>query len=180
MNRLITGLAIAGACATVSSNAMAQAYIGAAGGRSSIPVDCAGMSACDKNGEALRFVVGYRFAAVAPEFGMIDFGSAKQTLGGTSATTSVTAYTFGASFDAPLGRWAGLTGRVGVARLKTEVDVFFGGRSDTNTAPYVGAGFYVAPWPNIRLELGFDTTRAESNGQKGDVSAVLLGVRAQF
>ena len=181
MNRHIIGLAVAAAAATISSTAMAQAYLGAAGGRGSIAVECAGYSSCDKNGEAYRFLVGYRFApGISPEFGVSDFGSAKQSVGGSTATTSVSAFTLGVAFDGPLGRWVGLTSRVGVARLKTELRApgFVG--KDFNTAPYVGAGLYIAPWQNIRIELGFDMSRAEFNGDKGDVGAVLLGVRALF
>jgi opacity protein-like surface antigen len=181
MNRLITGLAVATAATAISSTAMAQAYLGAAGGRGSISVECAGLSSCDKKGEASRFLMGYRFApGIAPEFGVSDFGSAKQTLGSTTVTTSVAAFTFGVAVDAPFGRWAGLTSRVGVARLKTKVSSFSFSESDANTAPYVGLGLYVAPWRNIRIELGFDMSRAEFDGDKGDVEAVLLGVRAQF
>jgi hypothetical protein len=181
MNRLISGFAIAAAAATASSTAMAQAYLGAAGGRGSIAVECAGPSSCDKHGDAYRFLMGYRFApGIAAEFGVSDFGTAKRTLGGDTATLSVGAFTLGVAVDAPFGRWAGLTSRVGVARLKTEVRGFGFRQTDTNAAPYVGMGLYIAPWRNIRIELGFDMSRAELNGDKGDVGAVLLGARAEF
>lgn len=42
------------------------------------------------------------------------------------------------------------------------------------------ASGYVAPWQNVRIELGLDMSRAELNGDKGDVRALLLGVRALF
>ncbi|MBL0727715.1 outer membrane beta-barrel protein [Piscinibacter sp. HJYY11] len=181
MTRFITGLAVAAAAATLSSTAMAQAYLGAAGGRGTIPVDCAGLTSCDKKGDATRFLLGYRFApGIAVEFGVSDFGTAKQAFGSATADITVAAFTLGVAGDAPFGRWAGLTSRVGLARLKTEVTSFGLHQSDTNTAPYVGVGLYVAPWQNIRIELGLDMSRAELNGDKGDVRAVLLGVRALF
>lgn len=181
MTRLITSLAVAAAAATISSTAMAQAYLGAAGGRGSIPVNCAGLTSCDKNGDATRFLMGYRFApGLAAEFGVSDFGTAKQTFGSGTAEITVAAFTLGVAADAPFSRWAGLTSRVGFARLKTEVTSFGFSQSDTNTAPYVGLGLYVAPWQNVRIELGLDMSRAELNGDKGDVRALLLGVRALF
>ncbi|HEY0820847.1 MAG TPA: hypothetical protein VGD46_18810 [Rhizobacter sp.] len=33
---------------------------------------------------------------------------------------------------------------------------------------------------NVQIELGFDTSRAEFNGDKADVRALLLGVRTMF
>lgn len=181
MNRLVTGLAVAAAAATLSSTALAQAYLGAAGGRGTLPVECAGAFSCDKNGDAYRFLMGYRFAAgIATELGVSDFGTANVSGGGSSANVSVGAFTLGVAFEAPLGRWAGLTSRVGVARLKTEVNGFGFRQTDTNVAPYVGFGVYVAPWSNTRLEFGADQSRAELNGSKGDVRALLLGVRAFY
>ena len=184
MKNHFVGLAAVAACA-LSSGASAQTYASVAGGRGRLPVECTGATTCDKTGTAYRYLAGRRFpGGVSAEFGLADFGKATATDGGGGrAELIVTGITAGAAFDAPLSSWLGLSTRLGIAMLKTELHYSFGagnGSNDKNVAPYVGFGLYVMPWQNIRLELSVDQTRAELNGSKGDVRAVMLGARALF
>lgn len=184
MRKYIFGLVAAAACA-FSSASMAQYYASVAGGRGQIPLECSASSACDKDGDAYRFIAGHRFpGGVSFELGLADFGSATETGSSGRGEFNVTGIMAGVSTDLPLSSSFGFISRFGIAKLRTQLDVAgpsSGARlTDSNVAPYVGLGLYVTPWQNIRLELSVDQSRAEFQGSKGDVRAFMLGARVLF
>jgi hypothetical protein len=184
MKNHIVALAAVAACA-LSSNVAAQAYASVAGGRGQLPVDCAGSSACDRKGDAYRFLAGHRFpGGLSAEVGLVDYGNATVTSSGATGEFAVTGVTAGIAGDLPLSSSFGFISRFGIAMLRTQLRVSAlasGSRStDKNVAPYVGLGLYLTPWQNIRLELSVDQGRAEFRGSKGEVRAVMLGARVLF
>ncbi|WOB09773.1 hypothetical protein [Piscinibacter gummiphilus] len=184
MKNHIVALAAIAACA-LSSNVAAQTYASVAGGRGQLSVDCTGSSACDRKGDAYRFLAGRRFpGGISAEVGLVDYGNAKVSSSGATGEFAVTGVTAGIAGDLPLSSSFGFATRFGIAMLRTQLRVsaaISGSQStDKNVAPYVGLGLYVTPWQNIRLELSVDQSRAEFRGSKGDVRAVMLGARVLF
>ena len=184
MSPYIAGL-VAVAASAFATGASAQAYASAAAGRGHIALTCAEPFNCEENDRAHRFIAGHRFAGgLSAELGVIDFGSATFSGAGTTGKYLAAAWTAGVAVDAPLGSWVGFMGRLGVARLKAELHTSNGfssaTTSDNSVAPYVGLGFFVTPWRNIRIEFSVDQSRAELDGDKASVRAVLLGVRTVF
>jgi hypothetical protein len=184
MKKHFVGLAAVAAWG-LSSSAAAQTYASVAGGHGRISVDCAAASACDKKDDAYRFLAGHRFpGGLAAEVGLVDYGRATVTNSGASGEFAVTGITAGAAGDLPLSSYFGFSARLGIAMLRTQLKAsagFSSSRStDNSVAPYIGLGLYVTPWQNIRLELSIDQSRAEFEGSKGDVRAVMLGARVLF
>jgi OOP family OmpA-OmpF porin len=181
-----TVIAIAAIAASLlSSGAMAQAYAGAGAGPSKIDA-CEGASNCDDTGTAFKVYGGYKFASdFAGELGYYSFGKATIDLGSTvSAEAKVAGPAIGVAYLPQLNEDWGLSLRLGAVRLKTKLSVSSsfgsGESSDTKTAAYYGVGVNYGVAKGVKLELGADFSRAESDGDKADVRAITIGVRAEF
>ena len=174
MNKFLIATAIA-AASFVSTNANAQAYVSGHVGMGNISVDCFGD--CDKSNVAFKVLGGYGFGnGFAAELGYASFGEVK---GGGDKLT-VNGLLIGAAYHAVLNPSWGLTGRLGLARLKTKLSSGGFSDSETNTAPYFGISGTYALQKNVKLEAGLDFSRGEYDGDKGDVRALTVGARFEF
>lgn len=178
--------AVVAAASTLSSAAMAQAYVSAAVGQGHLDADCTGVASCDNTGTAAKVTGGYTFApGFAAELGYLSFGKAKASDGPVSVDIKLEGFTVGVAFRAPLGEKFGFSARAGAARLKSKVHgtvTGIGSASDaeTHTKPYFGIGVDYVFNKNFRLEAGADFSKAELYDEKADVRAVTIGARFDF
>ncbi|MGA0611238.1 porin family protein [Caldimonas sp. KR1-144] len=185
MKKTALALAFAGA-SLASTGAMAQVYVLGGVGSGNIDVDCAGAAQCDKSDTAYKFVGGYSFGnGFSAELGYTNYGKAKASDSGIRAELEANALQIGAAYQAPLATDWGLNLRLGLARMKTEISgsiagVGSGSDSDTTTQPYFGIGVNYAFSKQVKVELGADFSKAEFDGDKGNVRAVTVGLRYDF
>jgi OmpA-OmpF porin, OOP family len=166
-------------------SAQAQSYIGFAAGQSKLDASCSGTESCDTTGTGFRLYGGYDLGGGwAVELGYADLGTAKARAEGIDIKLKGTAFQLGGAYHLPLGSDWGLGLRLGVASVKGKLSASFDGESgsdsDTSTQFYAGIGLTYALSKSTKLELAFDTTRAEFAGEKADVNALTLGVRFEF
>lgn len=177
---------LATAASLFSGASMAQGYVSIAGGTSRVNLDCSGLSNCDKTGTAIKLVGGYSFGnGLSAEIGYLDFGKAKVASGGVTAEAKAAGPTLGLAYTAPIGTDFAAVLRAGVAGIKTKLTGSVAGLgsasdSETNAAAYVGVGLNYAISKAVKVELGFDASRVEFDGEKGNVRAVTVGLRFDF
>jgi hypothetical protein len=189
-------LAVAAALLTVAGLAQAQAaktdgvYLSLGGGRSDYALDCAGTTACDNSGSALRISGGWRMGTIGFEAVALRFGTAKATVpvsgfGNVTAELKSEMLGGGVALIAPLGsNFDGMV-RLGIASVKTSGSGSAGSTrvnvgSERKTAAYAGLGLAWKLAPAVSLEAHWDSTRAEFGGDDGNVSALTLAVGFRF
>lgn len=161
-------------------------YLVAAAGGSSFETDCSGLSSCDKSGDAFKFVAGYRLGGgLAVEGLVLDFGRTSGALGGATAELKVRAIGGGAALHLDAAPHLGITLRLGMASVRAEGTGSSGGvivtnDSESSLQPYVGMAVQFAFTKTVALELAWDNTRGEFQGDGGRVSAFTAGVRVSF
>lgn len=169
-----------------STGAMAQAYVVAGVGPSHANVDCAGTSSCSSNGTGGKLVGGYGFGnGWSAEFGYLNFGSVKATLGSVSFKAKIDGVGAGAAYQLPINADWGLSFGLGIARIKMGVDgsVAAAGSakfSDTNTAAYAVLGLNYSLSKQAKVELALNSSKAEFEGEKAGVRTVTVGIRYDF
>lgn len=182
---------IAAATLLAMSSAQAQStsesggYMFAAAGASHFDNDCTGTDKCKNNGTAFKVGGGYRFGAgLAGEVLLMDFGKSTASVSGIDGAFKARAIGGGGALHAALGSNFSGTLRLGLASVKTTVDVSFGGSSgsasDSSVQPYFGIGVAYAFTPNLRLEAAWDSTRGKFEGESGNVSALTVGLGYSF
>lgn len=181
MRKAVQTLVAAGALA-LSSGAMAQ-YITVAGGASKFDFDCTGTTSCDNEDTAWKAVFGWRFgnSGFAGELGYIDWGAGNGTVFGSNVELGLRSTTIGIAYRGAFAQDWEAYFRLGAAlnEAKTSVSMF-GSGTDDSTNPYFGLGIRYALSKNIKLDLSADFTQGEWGGEKGDASAVMIGVTIDF
>lgn len=181
-----TAIAIVSLAAALGAGtAFAQAYVGAGVSAARINVDCDGAERCDNTGTGGKLYGGWGFGnGLAAELGYISFGKATASDGGVSGDVKVNGFTVAAAYRAPIAADWGLTGRLGIASLKTKVSASAGGLSgsddERHTSPYLGIAADYALTPALKVELSADFSRAKYDGEKSAVRSIGLGLRYGF
>lgn len=185
MKKILSVLALAVA-SMASSAAMAQAYVSGAAGAGHVNLDCSGAASCDNDSTAFKVLGGYNFGnGLAGELGYISFGKATASGAGVTAEAKATGLLLGAAFHAPLANNFGLTGRLGMINMKTEITrtvagIGSGSDSETNIKPYFGFAVTYAFTQDLKLEAGADFSRAEYDGEDASVRTLTMGLRFDF
>jgi hypothetical protein len=154
-------------------------------GQGHLNVDCTGAQACDRNATGGKAMIGYALGnGFSLEGGYTHFGRfhASDNTAGLSARAE--ALSVGGAYTAALTPDWGLTGRLGVARVRTklhaDVGALSGSDSESKTQPIAGLAVNYALTPTARLELGLDATRAQYQGERSTVRMVSVGARMAF
>lgn len=187
MNKRFIAAAIVAlsACA----NASAQIYVGASVGGSSVDLDCAGATSCDKTDTAFSLRAGYQ---VTPLLGMEVnyFNLGKATISDTSVPVTGDLKgqgvdlvgTVRTQFNEQFGVFAkaGLSYVSGKTSLSSPV---YGNGSDTTNSVQgvygVGATYKITPALRVRVEADMHRVKIVA-GEKGNVTAVTLGLEHSF
>jgi len=183
---LLGGLLLAAAAAQAQTALLPGPYFIVAGGQSEFEADCSGLQSCDKSGNAIKAIGGYRFGGgLAVEGVVLDFGKTTGALGGATADLKVRAIGVGAALHADLAPRLGVTLRAGLANVRAEGIGSFGGaqvlsESDSSMQAYVGVGFAFSFTKTLALEAAWDGSRGELNDDGGRVSAFTLGLKFSF
>ena len=154
-------------------------------GQGHLDSDCTGVQACDRNATGGKALVGYSFGnGFAVEGGYTTFGRFRASQGAVGLSARPEAASLGGAFTAALSPSWALTGRLGVARVRTEINadvgVLSGSDSESKTQPTAGLALNYALSPTTRVELGVDATRAQYQGERSNVRLVSLGARVAF
>lgn len=154
-------------------------------GQSRLNVDCNGVQACDRSATGGKAVLGYAFGnGFSLEGGYHHLGKFRASNGPLSVSGKPEALSLSGAYTAALTPDWGLTGRVGVASVRTKLHadagVLSGSDSERKTQPIVGLGLNYAITPAARIELGVDATRAQVQGERSNLRMVSLGGRFAF
>ncbi|MFG6489024.1 outer membrane beta-barrel protein [Roseateles sp. BYS78W] len=154
-------------------------------GQGHLNADCTGVQACDRNATGGKALLGYSFGnGFALEGGYANFGRFHASQGAIGLNARPEALSLGGAYTAALSPDWGLTGRLGVARVRTkigaDVGTLSGSDSESKTQPIVGLAVNYALTPSARIELGVDATRAQYQGEHTNVRMVTLGARMAF
>ncbi len=160
-------------------------YVTGAVGATHINIDCEGVPSCDTSDTGGKLVGGYKFGnGFSAELGYVNFGKSKFADSTDWMSVKVTAITLAGAYALPLNNDWGLNLRLGVAQVKSKVDINFttlgtgtGSQNDTNV--YAGIGATYAVSPTVKLELGLDSTKAGS-GDGINVRLISLGATFAF
>lgn len=179
-------LATAAQAQTTRSNSNAAHTYGLVSlGQGHANIDCTGVQTCDRNAFGGKAMLGYSFGnGFALEGGYTNFGKFRASDGALGLSARPEALSLGGAYTAQLSPDWGLTGRLGVARVRTklnaEVGTLTGSDSESKTQPIAGLAVNYALTPSTRLELGVDATRAQYQGERQNVRLVSLGARMAF
>lgn len=154
-------------------------------GQGHLNASCSGLQACDRNATGGKAVLGYAFGnGFSVEGGYANFGRFHASQGAVGLNARPEALSLGGAYTAALTPDWGLTGRLGVARVRTkigaDVGVLSGADSESKTQPIAGLALNYALSPTTRVELGVDATRAQYQGERSNVRLVTLGARMSF
>lgn len=168
-----------------SSSAMAQLYVGAAGGFTNQDVSCSGWSSCDKSDTGIKLYAGYKFTPiVAGEVSYTDFGKVSLGAPGFSGSYKGRALGVGAAFSLPLAPKLTGIGRLGLASTDADYDantsVFSSSSSDSSIQPYFGLAVGYALTPQFSLTGSFDYTNFDYPRGSGGATLFAIGVSYAF
>jgi len=178
-------LAASAAQAQTANNTQPSVYGLLAVGQGHLNADCTGVQACDRNATGGKALLGYSFGnGFALEGGYANFGRFHASQGAVGLNARPEALTLGGAYTAALSPDWGLTGRLGIAHVRTkvgaDVGTFSGSDSESKTQPIVGLAVNYALTQSARLELGVDATRAQYQGERTNVRMVSVGARWAF
>lgn len=184
-----TLLALATLATTLAcSTALAQGYVGIAGGTTQQSVNCSGWSSCDKGDTGFKLYGGYRFSKLAAiELGYTDFGSASLSAGSVaSGSYSATALGIGGALFLPIApKFTGIA-RLGLASVDADYSttgpfgLFGASSSESSIEPYIGFALAYALTPQLSLTGSFDYTRADYPRGSGNARMLGLGLSLSF
>ncbi len=177
--------------AVAASPAIAQTpYVELGVGRSHASVDCAGTTSCDRDGTAVRAIVGYEFAPQwAVEASVADLGRVRAAgnvpgVGNVQAKVSLRSVGLGVAGTLPLSDSWSFVGRLGVASNRTSISGTALGQSASDsqrkTAATAGLALHYALSKTASVGLTLDRTEAEYDGEKAAVVAFGVGARWRF
>lgn len=174
------------AAAVLAAPAMAQTYVGASVGSGKLSADCAGAASCDLTGTSTKIYGGYKFdGGWAIEASYQSFGTSSVADSGLTAKLKPTAVGVNLAHHIQWNDNWGSVARLGASRVTTKIDASLAGfgsgsEKQTVTKPYIGLGVNYKITDNLRAEVGYDTSTAEFDGEKGTVRSFNLGVNFQF
>lgn len=154
-------------------------------GQGHLNAACDGVQTCDRTTTGGKAVLGYAFGnGFAVEGGYTHFGRFRASDGAVGLSARPEALSLSGAYTAALTPDWGLTGRLGVARVRTklnaDVGALSGSDSESKTQPIAGLAVNYALTPSARVELGIDATRAQYQGERSTVRMVSLGARMAF
>jgi OOP family OmpA-OmpF porin len=196
-------MALAALTMVAVGGASAQVYTGLTYGSTTFNVDCAGTTTCDKSDTGYKLYGGYKITPhIAVEGGYMKFGQARfsvpvttyyysyyygyySTAYNTPAELKSEALYVAGSFRLPFTSNFGGVGRIGVAAVKSELQVSGAVNADATQAKgLLGLGLEYAFTPHFRVTADADVTQtAEVHTAYGSVtsgSLVLLSLGAQY
>jgi len=181
----LAALALAASAAQAQSTNKPSVYGLLSAGQGHLNTDCTGVQACDRNATGGKAMLGYSFGnGFALEGGYTTFGRFHASQGAVGLNARPEALSLGGAYTAALTPDWGLTGRLGVARVRTkvgaDVGVLSGSDRESKTQPIAGLAVNYALTPSTRVELGVDATRAQYQGERSNVRLVTLGARMSF
>ena len=195
------------AAACLSTGAMAQTYMGVAGGLGNTEQDCTGSLTCKSNGSAMRVYGGMMLKRdVGLELGHTSFGKATTTwdytyvdpyTGGSATVDKMEAKTdatyVALALQGPIGkeRTSLAVMRLGLASVKTAftswgtvsytvTSPYTTKDSYTKIKPYFGLGVAMPLASNVFLTVDGDFTQGYDGYESYSVRAFTLGLRAYF
>lgn len=181
---------VAALLASLATGAHAEGYIAGAVGPSHASLDCAGTSNCDNSGTGYKLVGGFKINPnVGLEVSYFDFGKAKATIfdpgfGTINGTLRTQGLGIGVAGFLDFTPAVYGVARLGVASLKTKIDVSSGGLSgsdsESNAQAYLGLGAGYRLTPNISLDAALDLSRMEYGGEKANVRMLSVGATFKF
>jgi hypothetical protein len=147
--------------------------------------DCSGVQGCDRNATGGKAMLGYSLGnGLAIEGGYTYFGKFRASNSLVDVRVKPQTLSIGAAYTAALNQDWGLVGRVGVARVRTQVSADAGllssSDSQNSTQPIIGLAVNYTLSPTVKLELGVDATRAKYEGERTNLHMVSLGARMAF
>ena len=160
-------------------------YISISGGASRIDTDCSGTTSCDNSSGAAKLLAGYKIIpnlAIEASVGYLGKVTATVPNGSSSIAASIKGRSIGLGVAGlvPFGAnrdWTGIA-RLGVASVRTTVDVSSGGMSandgETKAAAYAGLGINYAFNPSFEFGMAYDTSRINYSGQKATAQSINL------
>lgn len=184
MKRALCTLALAAA----STSALAQGYIGFAGGLSRQDVNCSNWSSCDRSDTGFRLYGGYQFNKFAAiELGYSDFGTVSLSSGNiATGNYTANAITLGAALHLPLAPKLTGIARAGLASVDADYSyagpfgLFGASWSESGIEPYVGFSLAYALTPQLSLTGSFDYQRVDYPRGSGSATLLGLGLRYAF
>lgn len=178
------------AALALSGAASAQVYGVVSAGVSKLTVDCGGAAVCDKSDTAFKVLGGYKFTPnVAMEAGYMSFGKATLRDSGASADIGVTGFGVGAALHQDFAADWNFVARLGLAQVKTKLDVaapgFSGGDSDSYAQLYGGLGLGYKLSKQVSIDAAWDFSKGKYNKDgldlgTGSVNAFSLGLTFGF
>lgn len=191
MKNLSLKVALAAAALVAGQAALAQGYMGIAGGRSHINIGCEGADSCDKTDTGWKLYGGWRWpSGLAVEVGYFDWGKARgsgsdPTIGTGTLEVHGTGFGAGVAYFMPLTTAWNCVGRLGVARNTGKTTATLNGLSASgtyhSTEPYVGAGggYSVGNTMTITVEADFSRLTYAPD-EKARTQLLSLGARWSF
>jgi OmpA-OmpF porin, OOP family len=181
---------LAVAALALSGAASAQVYGVVSVGVSKLEVDCDGAAVCDKSDTAFKLLGGYKFTPIfAVEAGYMSFGKATLRDSGASVDVGVTGFGVGAAFHQDFAANWNFVARLGVAQVKTKLDLNAPGISasnkDSNAQLYGGLGVGYKLSKQMSLDAAWDFSKGKYNKDgldlgSGNVNAFSLGLTFGF
>jgi hypothetical protein len=183
----VAALIVVALC-VVPRSTSAQPYATLAAGVSQNDVECTNSPTCEKTDAAFKVLGGYRIAPwIAGEAVYLDFGAALKASRFAENHYATSMFGGGVALRGNFASWT-ITGRVGAARVASEIEVTFRtansppSSSTTNSLmPYGGAELGYRFSTYVELAVGVDVTtsswkRSDGVGLEWNAGAVTAGV----
>ena len=181
---------LAAALLVACAPAFAQGYVTLSGGPTKLDSDCTGTTRCDNTGTGFKLLGGYKFTnEIAVEAGYLNFGKASATVvvpGAGSVDLAIKTAGFGGGIAvmAPIANDWLFAARLGLAQVKAKADGRVGNAtvslSDSNPQLYAGLAFGYRFNKNASIDLSFDSSRSEFEGEKANVTMFGVGLTFSF
>jgi OmpA-OmpF porin, OOP family len=185
MKRIILAVAAAVSC-NAALAADTDTYVNASLGVAEQKVTAEGMSLSD-DGIGAQIAAGYRFTPnVGIEWGFTTLGTASVSGNGGALSGKPRAFHVAATGSLNVSRAFAITGKLGVARTRTKVDVSIGRYSESarvsETSLLVGVGASFAVTPNVALIAEYQNFGKIANEENVNLKASMIsaGVRFNF
>lgn len=190
LTAVFTALAVT-AQTSQPANAPAGWSVGLDGGMHRLAVDCGGATRCDKTGSAVRLFGARQLNDVfGVELSYLRLSGVSATLVDDDFGMSLRAKINSAGIEAaatarlPLNDRFALTGKLGLASMRTTESVAAGGMSDSiserTTTPVIGFGLEYAVAAGLMLRGGLDARRLSLGDEKRTASTFTGGLAYRF
>ncbi|MES2017334.1 MAG: outer membrane beta-barrel protein [Pseudomonadota bacterium] len=162
--------------------AQAETYVGGNWGRGEQTLSIDGVGSVKDNGVVFKLYGGYQFNAnFGIEGGYADLGKGIVIADGDRISSNPKSFYVAATGALPLSGGFALTGKVGVARHRTRVEVLgFADEVMKKTVPLVGIGATYAMSPTVQAVLEFEHFGKVIDEDDGHLKATALTVGMRF